>query len=81
VWGGAGTIGGVLMQTDQSEKTDCDVTVGPHHQELGVCIDSSCPACCYGSQANQWKKLEEGAPALCGSFLRPQENGDRTWLT
>jgi hypothetical protein len=70
----------VIMQPDQSEKPWCDVTVGSHHQELRVSIGSSYLAYCYGSQARQWKKLDEVAPALCGSFLSkmwPTENGAR----
>jgi hypothetical protein len=70
------------------KRLGSDVTAGPQNQELGVSIGNSCLACCYGSQASHWKKLDEGAPALCGSFLSyvwPWERGDkwsnRTWLT
>jgi hypothetical protein len=79
---------GVLTQSDKSESIGCDVTVGPLQQELGGSLGSSCHACCYGGQASEWKKLEEVAPALCGSFLSEVslgKNGDRdsnrTWLT
>jgi hypothetical protein len=56
-------------QSDQSERLCCDVTVDSHHQKLRVSIGSSCLTSCKHSQASQWKKLEEGGPALCGSFL------------
>jgi hypothetical protein len=62
--------------------------MSPQPQELGVYIGRCCLACCYGSQASQWKKLEESAPALCGTYstyVCPLENRDRdsnrTWLT
>jgi hypothetical protein len=68
VWRERG-LSGSASHSDQSERLGCDVAMDSHHQELGVSIGSSCLACCKGSQASQWKKLEEGGPALCGSFL------------
>jgi hypothetical protein len=82
-----GALVGVLTQSYQQKRLGCDVTVGPHHQELGMSIGSSCLDCCNGSQASQRKKLQKGNPAVCGSFhscVWPGENGDRdnrTWLT
>jgi hypothetical protein len=57
------------MQSTNQKRLGCDVTMGTHHQELGVSIGSLCLTCWYGRQASQWKMVEEGAPALCGSFL------------
>jgi hypothetical protein len=81
---------GLSRSTSQSYKSKilgCDVTVNPHHQELGMSIGSFCLACCYVCQASQWKNLEKVASALCASFLSyvwPRENGgkasNRTWL-
>jgi hypothetical protein len=69
VCGGRGVFAGVLHTLTNQKRLGCDVTVDPHHQELGLYLGSSCLACLYGIQASQWKKLEEGAPAFCGSFL------------
>jgi hypothetical protein len=66
---GDGPLWECLCSLNKQKSLGCDVTVGQHHQELGVSIGSSCLACCYGSQVSQWKKLEEGVRALCVGFL------------
>jgi hypothetical protein len=53
--GGGRALAGGLMQSTNQKRLGCDVTMGTHHW--------------YARQASQWKMVEEGAPALCGSFL------------
>jgi hypothetical protein len=62
------TLTPVLMWSDQSEKTWLWCHSGHISPELGVSLGNSCLVCCYGQQASQWKKLQEGAPALCENF-------------
>jgi hypothetical protein len=59
----------VLMESDQSEKTWLSYHSVRTSPRTGSVHRQLLPGCCYGSQASQWKKLEEGAPALCRSFL------------
>jgi hypothetical protein len=68
VWRRRGLSESAYALTKQ-KRVGCGVTVCSHQKELGVSISSSCLACCYGSQASQQNKLEEGAPDLCGSCL------------
>ena len=66
---GGRALVGVLIQSNQSEKAWLWCHSGLTSPGNGSVHRQLMPGLLLWSQASQWKKMEEGAPALYGSFL------------